>query len=102
MILLWRSWLDVAVHLSFNLKVLRVELCHACFVSTHFLSFSLPLTSKHLYSTEFSGVLFCVLYGKVLTNIVRDLLLVGTEGRNRASTAVWRAGGFRFSGGIRW
>lgn len=84
------------------LKVLRVELCHACFVSTHFLSFSLPLTSKHLYSTEFSGVLFCVLYGKVLTNIVRDLLLVGTEGRNRASTAVWRAGGFRFSSGIRW
>lgn len=86
MILLWRSWLDVAVHLL--LKGLRVELCHACFVSTHFLSLSLPLTSKHLYSTEFFGVLFCVLYGKVLTSIVRALLLVGTGGRNRALTAV--------------
>ena len=76
-------------------------MCQVSFVSTHFLSFPLPLTRKHLYSTEFSGVLFCVLYGKVLTSVVRVLLLVGTGGRNRALTAVWRAGGFSFSGGIR-
>lgn len=69
------------------------------FVFTHFLSLSLPLNRKHLYSTEFSGVLFCVLYGEVLTSVVRDLLLVGTGGRNRALTAVWRAGGFSFSDG---
>lgn len=75
--------------------------CLVFFFFTHFLSLSLPLTSKHLYSTEFSGVLFCVLYGEVLTSVVRDLLLVGTGGRNRALTAVWRAGGFSFSDGIR-
>lgn len=46
-------------------------------------------------------MLFCVFYGKVLTSVLRVLLLVGTGGRNRALTAVGRAGGFSFSGGIR-